>query len=64
MSNAPNSTGKRKTATLRPDHHRILRSRREQTGIKIEALLDEVLELGLKYKRWISEPDTEEATTA
>lgn len=62
MNNTPNNTGKRKTATLRPDHHRILRARREQTGIKIEALLDEALELGLKYKRWA--PETEETAAA
>lgn len=62
MSNAPNSTGKRKTATLRADHHRILRARREQTGVKMEALLDEALDLGLKYKRWIT--DAEETPAA
>jgi hypothetical protein len=36
-------------------HHAILRRRRDELGVSIEAQLDEALGLGMRYKRWIVE---------
>lgn len=51
----------RVTVKMSREHHRILKSRRDQTGTKFEALLDEALELGMRMKRWIPEVERETA---
>jgi DNA-binding transcriptional regulator YhcF (GntR family) len=52
----------RKSIYIKRDHHTALSKRNSETGIPLQNLIDEALELGMRMKRWL--PEAEETAAA
>jgi hypothetical protein len=56
------NSNKRKTASLRPDLHAIVKSIKMKDGRSIEKIVDEIFESGLRVKRLMPSSETQPLT--